>query len=512
MGAALAVGVSAQAPVLSYVKSIPVPILGNDVLNGHFITAVAADGTNLFYTGTGNTANANYETPLVKVADWTKPVAPANHVVIFKDNNGVPATGGALGGWQVQTFAYGGNLYFATSLGSTNTSRNGTEIYRLDYNGNLVFSGAGNFFDGVLNMSPSNEFITTAGSSFQDFAIDPGFGGSPTPMLAHVISGSRSVRRNTLTDGATATLLGHNVNLPSARSIAFDSAGNMLIHHSNSIYRAVRTAANGDTFTGFSDPTIIFAQTSSTAQFPNIEVIPGDSGSDEFAMATDYTAPSGTGKISFFRASDGSTAGYPAPITGTPAGAFASRVQNFATTKIGSTRYIFITNQKAGSLNAVDVYQIGEDGKVTLNVNLNNYDGVPTGGRTVTVQVRDASTDALLDSQTLVTPTGSPATGSLTFYTTARGNVKITAKANGFLRNSFTANAGATPITGTLALTTGDVDNTGEIDAVDIDLVIAAFGNLPTVGDTAPADVDGSGEVDAVDIDIVIANFGATDI
>ncbi len=52
----------------------------------------------------------------------------------------------------------------------------------------------------------------------------------------------------------------------------------------------------------------------------------------------------------------------------------------------------------------------------------------------------------------------------------------------------------------------GDVDGSGEIDAADIDVVIANFGVLG-----GPADVDVSGEVDAADIDIVISNFGSSD-
>ncbi len=54
---------------------------------------------------------------------------------------------------------------------------------------------------------------------------------------------------------------------------------------------------------------------------------------------------------------------------------------------------------------------------------------------------------------------------------------------------------------------TGDVDGSQEVDAADIDNVIAQFGST-TPG--IPEDVDGSGEVDAADIDIVIANFGRT--
>lgn len=62
------------------------------------------------------------------------------------------------------------------------------------------------------------------------------------------------------------------------------------------------------------------------------------------------------------------------------------------------------------------------------------------------------------------------------------------------------------------SLQNGDPDHSGEVDAADIDLVIAHFGEIPTSGGwDADIDVDGSDEVDAVDIDIVIANFGGVD-
>ena len=60
---------------------------------------------------------------------------------------------------------------------------------------------------------------------------------------------------------------------------------------------------------------------------------------------------------------------------------------------------------------------------------------------------------------------------------------------------------------GTVNLINGDPDRSGEVDAVDIDLVISNFGQ--TGVPATQGDVDGSGEVDAVDIDVVIANFGA---
>ncbi|MBL8061308.1 MAG: S8 family serine peptidase [Chthonomonas sp.] len=58
----------------------------------------------------------------------------------------------------------------------------------------------------------------------------------------------------------------------------------------------------------------------------------------------------------------------------------------------------------------------------------------------------------------------------------------------------------------------GDVDDSGEVDASDIDLVIAAFGTVyGQPGWSTLRDVDGSGEIDASDIDVVISNFGLTD-
>lgn len=60
---------------------------------------------------------------------------------------------------------------------------------------------------------------------------------------------------------------------------------------------------------------------------------------------------------------------------------------------------------------------------------------------------------------------------------------------------------------GTINLVNGDVDHSGEVDAVDVDQVILEFGSLVDTD----ADVDVTGEVDAADIDVVIANFGQED-
>jgi hypothetical protein len=64
--------------------------------------------------------------------------------------------------------------------------------------------------------------------------------------------------------------------------------------------------------------------------------------------------------------------------------------------------------------------------------------------------------------------------------------------------------SGATGVNFTLF--NGDADASGEVDAADIDAVIADFG-----GNGMMTDLDGSTEVDAADIDIAIANFGRSD-
>ncbi len=91
------------------------------------------------------------------------------------------------------------------------------------------------------------------------------------------------------------------------------------------------------------------------------------------------------------------------------------------------------------------------------------------------------------------------------------GTWKIQADGGQFLRNSTTFTY-ATKNAVNMVMTNGDPDYSGEVDAADIDLVIAHFGETPaSSGWNADIDVDGSDEVDAADIDIVIANFGSID-
>ncbi len=88
------------------------------------------------------------------------------------------------------------------------------------------------------------------------------------------------------------------------------------------------------------------------------------------------------------------------------------------------------------------------------------------------------------------------------------GAVTIKWDGSSFLkRNTLASLTGSNQAIGNVLMQNGDVDTSGEVDAADIDQVIAAFGSTADSNN----DVDVSGEVDAADIDIVIANFGGTD-
>ncbi|MBL8059779.1 MAG: hypothetical protein JNK63_03570 [Chthonomonas sp.] len=102
----------------------------------------------------------------------------------------------------------------------------------------------------------------------------------------------------------------------------------------------------------------------------------------------------------------------------------------------------------------------------------------------------------------------------------ASNPVTITMDGGQFLKRKFDVTIPAAPndapvaiVVPDVALTNGDCDGSGEVDAADIDQVIADFGAVISAETDAAAnsDCDINGEVDAADIDIVIANFGAVD-
>lgn len=99
--------------------------------------------------------------------------------------------------------------------------------------------------------------------------------------------------------------------------------------------------------------------------------------------------------------------------------------------------------------------------------------------------------------------------GNFYVRTSFSGPVTVTIDGSHWIKRRFT-NVGIT--VGLVTMQNGDADGSGEVDAADIDQVIADFGAVRyTSGYNINSDVDGTGEVDAADIDIVIANFGGND-
>ncbi len=129
--------------------------------------------------------------------------------------------------------------------------------------------------------------------------------------------------------------------------------------------------------------------------------------------------------------------------------------------------------------------------------------------RTLTYSVRQGTTVVAAGILT--------ASGPEVFYTipvpfAVNGACTITFDGSSFLKkNKPVTLDGSNQNVGGSVMLNGDVDKSGEVDAADIDAVIAAFGNtFPGMGNP-DTDVDVSGEVDAADIDIVISNFGGVD-
>ncbi|MBL8060953.1 MAG: hypothetical protein JNK63_09595 [Chthonomonas sp.] len=161
----------------------------------------------------------------------------------------------------------------------------------------------------------------------------------------------------------------------------------------------------------------------------------------------------------------------------------------------GSAMFNFMTGNIAFTL-------VGDFDATTISgaVSLTDW-AAPLTGLPITVEILDSQLN-VVDTKAAVLNEN----GHYAISTSQSGSRSVRISSLHFLKKRVgTINLAGTPVAGVNAvLTNGDPDGSGEVDAVDIDLVILGFGSAdPT------ADMDGSGEVDATDIDITIANFGA---
>ncbi len=499
----------AQDPTINYVKTITIPLSPTNFLSGHFITSVAADGNNLYVTGSGNDAAVVYQTPLVKIANWNS--VPA-FSAIFTDNSG--GAGGVKGQLQTDIEIWNGNIHFATGLASSVASgaatREDAEMYRLDANGNLVPSAANGFANGFISANDGglNEW-RLSDVEIGDIAIDPGFAPNNTAAdqrLAYVRSASRAVRRM-LEDGTFAGVpfLGFDPNITPTwmRAFTFDSSGNVYFRISNDVHKFNRTSYGGDTFNGLVNAqggtTPLIDLPLSTLPWTRIEWVPGGPGTSPFIMFNDYDPALTQGRIIFAR-EDGSTL---TELTGSPNGIFAQKTAGLDSAEVSGTRYMFIANTKPSSFNAVDVYQVGNAGRVSGIVTLENF--IPSRlGQIVVVEVKDGS-GIVQDRRALALN----ADGSYSFFSTYRGAGTVTIKGSKWLARAASATIGASPVTFSPSLLNGDISNNNEIGPEDFSALSLAFGSF--LGDpnyTVASDLNGDDEVGPADFSILAGNFG----
>lgn len=159
--------------------------------------------------------------------------------------------------------------------------------------------------------------------------------------------------------------------------------------------------------------------------------------------------------------------------------------------------------------NFVDIVRAGNSMAVTVSGTLRLEPWTPANGvPPVTIELRQGANTQMAT----VTPAAN-GTWTYSFQTDFQGPVTITADRSGFLRRrveTTITSGGAQNVN--FILPGGDVDDSGEIDLTDIDLVISAYLTTPSdPGYVLNADVDNSGEVDLTDVDIVISHYLQSD-
>lgn len=149
----------------------------------------------------------------------------------------------------------------------------------------------------------------------------------------------------------------------------------------------------------------------------------------------------------------------------------------------------------------------------TQNLNgtllLNNTTSSFAVNRTISYSVVQGT--ATLASGSVVVGSASSAL-SLPVPASASGTAQIVLDGASFLKRRVNVTlTGSNQNVGSIAMNNGDVDNNGEVDLTDVDLVIADY--LTSGGNTVGTitDLDCSGEVDLTDIDVAIASYLLSD-
>ncbi len=171
----------------------------------------------------------------------------------------------------------------------------------------------------------------------------------------------------------------------------------------------------------------------------------------------------------------------------------------------------FVVSNTAGDLELDELIFVVPEPVTTLSgvVSLSDFVG-PVAQETVDVLVWGPG-NTVIGTYNNVPLTAS---GSYSVGVAPAANCTVTVRGRTWIRSrsSVVTLVSDQGLTLNFALNNGDADQSGEVDAADIDVLIGKFGSV--VGDAGfdeNADLDGSTEVDAADIDVAIANFGSAD-
>ncbi len=386
------------------------------------------------------------------------------------------------------------------------------------FDGNLYVSarptGGSGTIGTVVKLDPyTGAYLGQIGSGFFEAPDDIAFGTDGTMYVSDLRStGAVILKFNPTTGEYKGLIAGGFLGSGSSSGVSLVAAPNNIIYS---------TGASGTAIMKFDGLTGQYMGAIGSGFFIGarglaIATVEGE----ETLLAGNYTP---AGNVLLFRTSDSSYQGMIA------SGGFAPFVRGIAMHQngqahvraISGTEYVARFRADTGEYRGLYVANQNVSGfgiameqaaAITGTITLQDYVGSGVSRPIVMELVNNSGTVLATDTVTITPNGGTPV--AYEFRVIPRGtNLRVKARGTRWLKKQSAlitvGTGGATGVN--LSLINGDVDASGEIDAADIDLVIANFGAVFPGPGPEDSDVDGSTEVDAADIDIVIANFGGTD-
>ncbi|MBX7135657.1 MAG: hypothetical protein K1X67_23565 [Fimbriimonadaceae bacterium] len=176
----------------------------------------------------------------------------------------------------------------------------------------------------------------------------------------------------------------------------------------------------------------------------------------------------------------------------------------------GTDSWLYTATIPTTSLGGIAVHQEVNlpPGTVAGNINLQAFVG-PVASQTVTMEILDQNTFAVLDSENVTLDAG----GNYSFTTAARGTFRVAAKSSHWLRRQrpdtivLDTTKGASGVN--LSLRNGDIDEDNEVGIGDYAILSFAYNSSPGDPNWEPmADLNGDDAVDIADYAILSDSYG----